>query len=96
LTKLNVADLIELETLVSNHISFIDERLLPPALLSDTATLLATIDPNDTPFVALTTYLGGKLWTGDMQLYKGLKALQFKDIVLTADLAFLLDDLEQA
>jgi predicted nucleic acid-binding protein len=56
---------------------------------------LKTIDPNDTVFVALTKRLEGKLWTGDMQLYYGLKAKRFKDIILTSELSLLLDDLER-
>jgi predicted nucleic acid-binding protein len=95
LTKLADDDLAELEGLVTSKITFIDERLLPQELLLKTETLLKSIDPNDTPFVALATHLEGKLWTGDMQLYKGLKLKRFKDIILTADLSLLLDDLER-
>jgi len=39
--------------------------------------------------------LEGKLWTGDLQLYNGLKAKRFKDIIITSELSLLLDDLEQ-
>lgn len=95
LTKLPDNDLTELEGLVIHNITFIDERLLPQKLLLQTETLLKSIDPNDTPFVALTTHLEGKLWTGDVQLYQGLKSKRFKDIILTADLSLLLDDLER-
>lgn len=95
LTKLAVDELAELEGLVTNNIIFIDERLLPQELLLKTETLLRSIDTNDTPFIALTTHLEGKLWTGDMQLYKGLKLKRFKDVILTADLSLLFDDLER-
>ncbi len=95
LTKLTDIELSELEGLVTHKINFIDERLLPSELLLKTEALLTSIDPNDTPFVALTTHLEGKLWTGDMQLYKGLKLKRFKNIILTADLSLLLDDLER-
>lgn len=95
LTKLTVDELAELEGLITSNIIFIDERLLPQELLLKTETFLKLIDPNDTPFVALTTHLEGKLWTGDMQLYKGLKLKRFKDIIQTADLSLLLDDLER-
>ena len=95
LTKLADNELTELEGLVTSKIIFIDERLLPQELLLKTETLLKSIDPDDTPFVALTMHLEGRLWTGDMQLYKGLKLKRFKDIILTADLSLLLDNLER-
>lgn len=95
LTKLTEDDLAELEELITHKITFINERLLPQELLLKTEILLKSIDPNDTPFVALTKHLEGKLWTGDIHLYNGLKAKRFKDIILTADLSRMLDDLEQ-
>ena len=88
-------ELEELEGLLTHKITFINEGLIPHELLAKTETLLKSIDPNDTPFVALTQHLEGKLWTGDMHLYKGLKAKRFKDILLTADLSSMLDDLER-
>ena len=95
LTNLAEANLTELETLITQPITFIDERLLSQDLLLTTEVLLKSIDPNDTPFVALTTHLEGKLWTGDMQLYNGLKAKRFFDVITTAELSSLLEDLEQ-
>ena len=95
LTKLTENKLSELEVLVTHNITFIDERLLPQELLLKTEALLKTIDPNDTPFVALAKHLKGSHWTGDMQLYNGLKSKRFKGIILTTDLSLLLDDLER-
>jgi len=95
LTKLTEDQLSELEKLVTQHITFIDERLIPQDLLIKTEIQLKAIDLNDTVFVALAKQLEGKLWTGDLQLYNGLKAKRFKDIILTSDLSLLLDDLEQ-
>ncbi|WP_153795841.1 PIN domain-containing protein [Foetidibacter luteolus] len=95
ITKLTEELLLELEELVTQHITFIDERLIPQDLLIKTEAQLKSIDPDDTVFVALTKHLEGKLWTGDMQLYNGLKAKRFKDIILTSELSLLLDDLEQ-
>lgn len=40
--------------------------------------LVRNIDPDDVTFVALTNYMGETLWTGDNQLYKGLKKLGYK------------------
>ena len=95
LTKFSEDQLSELQELITQHITFIDERLIPQDLLVKTETQLKAIDPDDTVFVALTKHLEGKLWTGDLQLYKGLKAKRFKDIILTSELSLLLDDLER-
>ena len=95
LTKLTEDQLSELEDLITQHITFIDERLIPQDLLIKTEIQLKAIDPDDTVFVALTKHLEGKLWTGDLQLYNGLKAKRVKDIILTSELSLLLDDLEQ-
>ena len=95
LTKLSEGQLSEREDLITQHITFIDERLIPQYLLIKTEIQLKAIDPDDTVFVALTKHLEGKLWTGDLQLYNGLKAKRFKNIILTSELSLLLDDLEQ-
>ena len=95
LTKLTEYQLTELEELATHKLTFIDERLIPQDLLTRTEAQLKTIDPNDTVFVALTKHLKGKLWTGDRQLYNGLKAKRDRDIILTSELSLLLDDLER-
>ena len=94
LTGLTETDLAELEGILLHKITFIDERLIPSDLLTDTEAQLKAIDPNDTAFVALAKHLEGKLWTGDMKLYNGLKTKRFKDIILTSELSLLLDGLE--
>lgn len=94
LTKLLETDLTELEEIITQQINFIDERLIPKKLLETAQKLLYNIDENDTVFVALTDLLKGKLWTGDMQLYKGLKSKNYKSILLTSELSLLSDELE--
>ena len=94
LTKLSDNDLSELENLITKNITFINESLLPKELLQKTQILLENIDPDDTPFVALTKHLEGKLWTGDKQLYNGLKVKRFKSIISTDELSSLFDKLE--
>jgi predicted nucleic acid-binding protein len=94
-TKLNTEELEELELLITSNITFINEALIPVNIISSTELLLAEIDINDLPFVALAKNLKAKLWTGDKELYKGLRAKKFKDIITTAELSELLDDLER-
>ena len=95
LTKLPGENLDELQNLVTGNITFINEKLLPVKLLQSTQVLLQNIDINDTVFVALTKQLHAKLWTGDMQLYNGLKTKKFKEVITTIELSLLLDSLEE-
>lgn len=95
LTKLSPQELEELEFLVTKNITFINEGLLPEKTIIATENLLADIDLNDTPFVALTKHLKAKLWTGDKKLSLGLQMKKYKDIITTSQLSELLDNLER-
>jgi predicted nucleic acid-binding protein len=57
LTKLTEIELTELEEIITNKITFINERLLPQELLLKTEKQLESIDSNDTAFVTLTKHL---------------------------------------
>ena len=95
LTKLSELELLELESLVTQNITFINEALIPETLLLSAERLVNDIDPNDTPFVALTKHLKAKLWTGDKILVEGLKAKRFRNLITTQELFFLFDELER-
>lgn len=95
LTKLSEQELLELEKLATENITFINEALIPEAILVSSEQLLSDIDPDDTPFVALTRHLKAKLWTGDLQLIEGLKAKKFRRLITTSELYSLFDDLER-
>lgn len=94
LTKLSEVEILELETLVINNITFINEGLISQNIKSVTEKLLIDIDLADMPFVALTKELNGKLWTGDKKLIDGLKAKKFTKCITTTEMAVLLDELE--
>lgn len=95
LTKLESEELEELEFIVTEKISFINEALLPAKIIVISENLLADIDLNDTPFLALSKHLKAKLWTGDKKLSLGLQRKKFKDIITTSQLSELLDKLER-
>ena len=94
LSKLSSSELLEAKGILTHKITFVDERLLPPQLLLQTEELLTSIDPKDTPFVALAIHLKAKLWTGDMKLYHGLKAKNFEDVLTSTELSKIIDDIE--
>lgn len=95
LTKITTNELDELESLITSHITFINESLIPEKTIIAAEQLLSDIDKDDAPFVALANHLKAKLWTGDMKLYRGLSGKKIKTIITTAELSRLLDKLEK-
>lgn len=67
------------------RIKFINEFLLPENIV-ESANLVYDIDENDSLFIALNDYLGGKLWTGDKKLINGLRKKDYKQILDTFEL----------
>lgn len=62
---------------VYRQISFISDQQIPYEHWAKSAPLVRDIDMDDLPFVALTSYLDGDLWTGDLALLEGLRAKGF-------------------
>lgn len=91
-TKLTFLELDELEQLVTANITFINESLLHYENFIQAQELLADIDENDIPFLALTLNLNGILWTGDKVLIQGLKRKGFTRVFDTDELSKMLDD----
>lgn len=77
-TKLAEPELLEAMSLILGRLQFHDELSLSRDSVSEALALCADIDEKDTPFVALTIELGARLWTGDEELRRGLKAKGFE------------------
>ena len=86
ISKLQEDNLEASYQLVLSKIKFIDEELIPQDTWLESETLLEGVDIDDIPFVALTVFLDGKLWTGDKILYSGLKSRGFSSILNTTDI----------
>lgn len=69
---------------IYKKINFISDQQIPLKIWYDCAPLVRDID--DLPFVALTVYLDGVLWTGDMKLRNGLISKGFDKCILTEEL----------
>ncbi len=76
-TRLNEDELLEaLHTLVS-RMEFVTEMNIPMGTWMEAHRLCHGVDENDTPYVALTLHLDGRLWTEDRELKQGLRAKGF-------------------
>lgn len=86
ISKLQPAELEEAQYQVLSTIQFINEELIPENIWEQSAAICKDIDLDDTPFVALNTSLKGFLWTGDKELYNGLKNKKYKKVYSTQEL----------
>jgi predicted nucleic acid-binding protein len=86
LSKKNATSIDKIISIIIKRIKFVDLELIPRILLAESEQLLRNIDIDDTEFVALTTYLNGKLWTGDKKLRKGLENLGWDNCISTEEL----------
>jgi predicted nucleic acid-binding protein len=76
LSQLNEQELLEGHELLA-HIQFVEEGSIPIGTWMEARRLCRDVDMKDAPFVALTLYLDGQLWTDDMELKTGLRAKGF-------------------
>lgn len=59
------------------RVDLMDEAGIPMGTWLEARRLCLDVDPKDTPFVALTLHLDGRLWTGDEVLKEGLRRKGF-------------------
>ncbi len=86
ISKLSEDELEESRFYVYSKIGFIDEALIPEKTWLAAEKIVENIDADDVDFIALTMHLKGFLWTGDKQLYRGLKKKSFKRVYNTKEL----------
>lgn len=86
LSKLSEEQLNQARLNIFSKISFINEELIPPATWLAAEKITQDIDIDDTDFIALTKHLKAYLWTGDKELYQGLKGKHFNQVLSTSEL----------
>jgi predicted nucleic acid-binding protein len=74
-------DLNLLSERVFKEIIFIEDTVIPFEEWIKALRLVRDIDPDDSAFVALNNLMDKELWTGDIQLYKGLKSKGYSKVV---------------
>ena len=86
LSKFSDSELEESRFKIFAKINFINEELIPGKTWLAAEEIVEDIDIDDSDFIALTKHLKGNLWTGDKELYNGLKRKNFKRVYNTTEL----------
>ena len=68
------------------YLNFVTLEIVPEQYWIKAEKLITDIDLDDIAFVALSLYLKAYLWTGDKNLYNGLKSQGFNKVLSTSDL----------
>jgi len=77
-SKMPKEKVLHLLHLLLKRIQFINTDQLPLEDREQAYNLCQPVDPKDSPFLALTLSMSGKLWTGDKKLIQGLKEQGFQ------------------
>jgi predicted nucleic acid-binding protein len=96
ISKLTDDQLKESRYKIYTKINFINEELIPTKTWLAAEQIVSNIDKDDLDFVALSKHLKSSLWTGDKQLYAGLKSINFKWVYNTSELLTLRDKKSKA
>ncbi len=76
-SELSEEELLECLQELLARLRFVEEGSIPIGTWLEARRLCRDVDPKDTPFVALTLHLNGRLWSGDVELKSGLRAKGF-------------------
>jgi predicted nucleic acid-binding protein len=91
-SKLTGEDIIAAQDDLFKYITFIPLEVVSESYWLEANWLVADVDIDDTPFVALALYLDAYLWTGDKILYNGLKAKGYESVLSTQELKYFFDE----
>ena len=89
-TRLSEDEIIEQIYYLIKNLTLINEEQIPIDIWKRAYNLTINVDQKDTPFVALTEFIGGKLWTLDKILIKGLQAKGFNSFISIIELKSLI------
>ena len=86
ISGLSADDVFESEFQICKDISFISEEQVLKANWKTAFDLVKDIDESDVHYVAFAKQFNRKIWSGDMQLIRGLKRKGLENFILTNDL----------
>lgn len=77
LSELEAEELLECFHELLARVHFVEDGSIPIGTWMEARRLCRDVDIKDTPFIALTLHLDGRLWTADEELKAGLRARNF-------------------
>ena len=77
ISELRADELLECLHELLARVQFVEEGSIPIGTWMEARRLCRDVDLKDTPFVALTLHLDGRVWTADGELKAGLRAKGF-------------------
>jgi predicted nucleic acid-binding protein len=85
-SRLTNQELREAQYRLFKRMAFLNEEIIPQNIWLMAEKLVMDIDIDDIDFVAITQFLEGTLWTGDKELYEGLKRKGFNKVLNTTEM----------
>ena len=84
--KLTENEFLEIYGLILKNITILNHSIIPTEIYKNSEIVCQDIDIDDTIFVAVSDFIKGILWTGDLKLINGLIKKGFKNLIKTEDL----------
>jgi predicted nucleic acid-binding protein len=84
--KLSENKFFETYNLVLKNITILNHSIIPTEIYRSAESICQDIDIDDTIFVAVSDFIKGILWTGDLKLLNGLDKKGFTHFIKTEDL----------
>ena len=76
-TELPEEEMLDFLNVILSRVEFVEEGAISIGTWIEARRLCFDVDEKDSPFVALTLHLGARLWSGDEELKRGLRAKGF-------------------
>lgn len=84
ISKYSEEDFSRIYDLITSKIKFINDDVIPDITLKKAIEVVSNIDVDDALFVALNDHIeDADLWTGDLQLFEGLKRKEYLRVIST-------------
>jgi len=84
--KLTDDEFLETYGLILKNITILNHSIIPAKIYENAELMCQDIDIDDTIFVAVSDFMKGILWTGDLKLLNGLLKKGYKNLIKTDDL----------